>query len=90
MKDIVLFFCFFLFLVSFLRESNAVSQEKNNGVYIVYMGAADGTKNRQAQLMTSLIRRLVYVNTLSMLIYVPFNYVSQFSFYCPLLRRTTI
>lgn len=68
MKDIVLFFCLFLFLVSFLRESNAVSQVKNNGVYIVYMGAAyssnDGTKNHQAELMNSLIRRLVYVNAL--------------------------
>ncbi|KAG5613520.1 hypothetical protein H5410_024801 [Solanum commersonii] len=61
MKDIVLFFCFFLLLLSFLRETNAVSQEKNNGVYIVYMGAADssndGTKNQQAELMSSLIKR---------------------------------
>ncbi|KAK4351851.1 hypothetical protein RND71_027369 [Anisodus tanguticus] len=61
MKDIALFLCFYLFLVSFLRESNAVSQEKNNGVYIVYMGAADaskdGTKNHQAELMSSLIKR---------------------------------
>ncbi|CAN4123018.1 unnamed protein product [Withania somnifera] len=61
MKDIAMFFCFYLFLVSFLRESNAVSQEKNNGVYIVYMGAADssndGKKSYQAELMSSLIRR---------------------------------
>lgn len=68
MRDIVLFFCFLLFLLSLLRETNAVSQEKNNGVYIVYMGAADssndGTKNQQAELMSSLIKRLVYINIL--------------------------
>ncbi|TMW99383.1 hypothetical protein EJD97_002632 [Solanum chilense] len=61
MKDIVRFFCFLLFLLSLLRETNAVSQEKNNGVYIVYMGAADssnnGSKNQQAELMSSLIKR---------------------------------
>ncbi|KAF3628962.1 CO(2)-response secreted protease [Capsicum annuum] len=57
MKDIALlfFFCFCLVLVSLLREANAVSQEKNDGVYIVYMGAADS--NHQAELMSSLIRR---------------------------------
>lgn len=64
MKGIVLFFCLYLFLVSFLRESNAVSLVQNNGVYIVYMGAPDasndGIKNNQADLMSSLIRRLVY------------------------------
>ncbi|XP_019262862.1 PREDICTED: CO(2)-response secreted protease-like isoform X1 [Nicotiana attenuata] len=59
MKDIVLYFCLYLFLVSFLRESNAVSQVQNNGVYIVYMGAADASnaKNHQTDLMSSLIRR---------------------------------
>ncbi|XP_060199858.1 CO(2)-response secreted protease-like [Lycium barbarum] len=61
MKDIALVLCFYLFLVSFLRESNAVSQRQNNGIYIVYMGAAgvskDGTNNHQADLMSSLIKR---------------------------------
>ncbi|OIT30216.1 PREDICTED: CO(2)-response secreted protease-like [Nicotiana attenuata] len=56
-----LFLCFSLFIVSFITEADSASQAQNNGIYIVYMGAAassnGGTRHDQAQLMSSLIRR---------------------------------
>ncbi|XP_059290674.1 CO(2)-response secreted protease-like [Lycium ferocissimum] len=52
--SLVLWFC--LFLISFLRESKAASQEEGHGVYIVYMGAK-GSSDDQLQLMSSLTTR---------------------------------
>ncbi|XP_070038760.1 CO(2)-response secreted protease-like isoform X2 [Nicotiana tomentosiformis] len=62
MKEISLFFCFSLFMiVSCIREAESASQAQSNGIYIVYMGAAassnGGTRNDQAQLISSLIKR---------------------------------
>ncbi|XP_016488942.2 CO(2)-response secreted protease isoform X2 [Nicotiana tabacum] len=63
MKGISLFFSFSLFvIVSCIREeAESASQAKNDGIYIVYMGAAassnGGTRNDQMQLVSSLIKR---------------------------------
>nr|GMC52195.1 CO(2)-response secreted protease-like [Ipomoea batatas] len=73
MKKFCVFFCMVVFLFSYLVESKAAPlKQQNDGVYIVYMGAAAPSNNGamrkdQAQLVTSLIKRkrnaLVYSYT---------------------------
>ncbi|XP_019153398.1 PREDICTED: CO(2)-response secreted protease-like isoform X2 [Ipomoea nil] len=73
MKRFSVFFCVSVFLFSCLVESKAAPlKQQNDGVYIVYMGAAAPSNNGsmrkdQAQLVTSLIKRkrnaLVYSYT---------------------------
>lgn len=52
----------FLFLLAFVGETKAAQSKNNNGVYIVYMGAASSTngsvlRDDHAKLLNSLFRR---------------------------------